>query len=60
MFRQAYVAKTVDFPQYLAKIVSAQQMIRSRKVLYSAISGIESNTLRSLFDNMTLTLRLHP
>ena len=60
MFQQAYIAKIVVLLQYLVKVVSAQQMIKSRQVFYAAIPGINSSTLKSLLDNMALTLRLHP
>lgn len=45
---------------YLIKVVSARQIVKHRRVFYSAIPGIRDSVLRILLDNMTLTLRLHP
>ena len=47
--------------QYPVKIISAQQQIKTRQVFYSALPGIRSNEVKkSLLDNLSLTLRLHP
>ena len=37
-----------------------RSQVEKNKVFYSAIPGIKSNMLKSLVDNMALTLRLHP
>ena len=34
--------------------------MKQRHIFYSAIAGIKNSVLRTLLDNMALTLRLHP
>ena len=45
---------------YLVRVVSAQEVIVFRQMLYRAIPGIQSHVLRTLFDDVWLTLRIRP
>ena len=45
---------------YLVRVVSSQEVIPFRQMMYRAIPGINNRELRTLFENVWLTLRLHP
>ena len=45
---------------YLVRVVSGLEVVKFRQMMYRAIPGIENHTLRTLFDDVWLTLRIHP